>query len=73
MTHNVYLDTSVWLAPYDEWRDKAIVEGVQRIIEAHKNRMVQLFTSRQVIKELQALSKNPDKSAKAQKALESDR
>ena len=49
--------------------EKATVKGVERIIEAQKIRMITLCTSPQVIKELQELSKNPEKSAKAQKAL----
>lgn len=69
MVPKVYFDTSVWISPYDDWRDETTVLAVQRIIEAHKDRRIQLCTSRQVIKELQELLKNPDKSSKAQRAL----
>jgi predicted nucleic acid-binding protein len=68
----VYFDTSVWLAPYDELTEarKEQVPAIELLINKHKHEEIVLYTSRQVITELQDLLKNPEKAQKASKALE---
>ncbi len=67
-----YFDTSVWLAPYDELTEprKEQVPAIELLINNHMYEEIVLYTSRQVITELQELLKNPEKAQKASKAIE---
>ena len=71
MAKRVYLDTSVWLAPYDELTEprKEQISAIDQLVNKHRSGEIVLQTSRQVMNELRDLLQNSEKSGKASKAL----
>lgn len=73
MTPRVYLDTSVWLAPYDQPNarpnQRDVTKAIERIFEYHQQGKIRLLTSAKVKGELQNQLLDAEKCEKARQAL----
>lgn len=74
MTPRAYLDTSVWMAPYDDSNSRNnqpdIVRAIKRIVECHESGKIELVTSRQVMSELENHLSDSRTCNKASQALQ---